>query len=154
MGQDQALERGVESVAEMRKVSYPESRDTLFGHFNNFLYRFNAASTASDDGDTVVKPATTHPLRPGRWEKTAIGGTGGGGGGGTFVENEFAVLSDGQTVFTLSTTFSPGGLSVLWVNGIGYAEGTDYTISGTTVTWLDNPFALEIGDQVTVKFQT
>lgn len=154
MGLDQSLERSVESVSELRKVLYPDQRDTVFAHFNNFVYRFNALSNAADDGDIVVKPDTTHPLRPGRWEKTAIGGTGGGGGGGTFIENEFTVASNGQTAFTLTSSFSSGGLSVLFVNGIGYAEGTEYMISGTTLTWLDAPFTLQIGDRVVIKYQT
>jgi hypothetical protein len=152
MGQDQSLERGVESVGEMRKVSYPQHRDTLFAHFNQFVYRFNVGSNGADDGDTVVKPDTTHPLQPGRWEKTPIGAAG-GGGGGTFVENEFTATA-AQTVFTLSQAFALAGLSILFINGVGYAEGAEYTIAGTTLTWLDVPFALEAGDRVVVKFQT
>lgn len=152
MGLDQSLERAVESVAQLRAVNYPEHRDTVFNHANNFMYRFNSSSFAADDGDNIVKPDTTHPLRPGRWEKTPVGSFP-GGGGGSFIENEFVAASNGQTVFNLTATFAVGGLSVLFVNGVGYAEGTDYTIAGTVLTWLDNDFPLEIGDELTIKFQ-
>lgn len=153
MGQDQSLERSVESVGEMRKVSYPEHRDTLFAHFNQFVYRFNSALSGADDGDVIIKPDTTHPLNPGRWVKTPIGSSG-MGGGGTFAENEFTVVSNGQTAFVLSQAIALAGLSVLFVNGVGYAEGTEYTVAGTSLNWLDVPFTLEIGDKLVLKFQT
>jgi len=83
-----------------------------------------------------------------------IGG-GGGGGGAAFAENEFVAISNGQTIFTLSVAFlGVGGLAILHVNGVVYAKDTDFTISGTTLTWLNNLFALEIGDCVTCFFQT
>lgn len=151
MSLDQALERGVGSVAEMRKISAPENKDTIFAHFNSFIYRFNAASLVADDGDVTVKPDVLISLQPGRWERTPIGSTG-GGGGASFAENEFSA-TPAQTVFTLSGSLVPGGLSVLFVNGLGYAEGTEYTVSGTTLTWLNVPFILEAGDRVVIKFQ-
>ena len=75
------------------------------------------------------------------------------GGGTTFHEDEF-VPTAGQKVFTLSNTVVGGGFSVAIVNGGSYAEDTDYTISGTTFTWLDREFSLDVGDEVTVKYQT
>ena len=67
-------------------------------------------------------------------------------------EDEFTA-SAAQTIFTLSQTFQPNGLSVFSVNGVSYAEGTDYNIGGTTATWLNNDFIMEAGDKIVVKYQ-
>ena len=78
-----------------------------------------------------------------------------GGGGATFTENEFTPTAS-QTIFTLTATYvGANGLSVIGLNTAGgYAEGTHYTISGTTFTWLDTPFTLDTADRLVVKFQT
>lgn len=82
-----------------------------------------------------------------------IGG-GGGGGGASFAKNAFTPTV-GQTVFTLSATFvGIGGLVVATVNGLVYEKDVDYTIAGTTFTWLDVPFTLETTDCLVVVFQT
>jgi len=79
----------------------------------------------------------------------------GAGAAATFVEDEF-IPSASQTVFMLSATYvGANGLTVVGLNTAGgYAEGTHYTISGTTFTWLDNPFTLDGVDRLVVKFQT
>lgn len=60
----------------------------------------------------------------------------------------------GQTNFTLSQSFiGIAGFNAMFINGITYPEGTSYTISGTALTWLDNPFVLLTGMQVIVKYQ-
>lgn len=76
------------------------------------------------------------------------------GGASTFVEDEFAVGFNGQTAFVLSAPMIAAGLSVLTVNGVVYAEGTDYTIVGAALTWLDTPFTLSTADGLIVKYQT
>lgn len=73
-------------------------------------------------------------------------------GSAQFQEDEFAAGAL-QTAFTLSRTFKVGGLSVLFVNGVGFAEGTDYTISGNTLTWLDTDFTLAVGDDIVIKYE-
>lgn len=70
-----------------------------------------------------------------------------------FREEEFTPTA-GQTVFALAAGGIVDGLSVLTVNGVVYAEGTDYTIVGATLTWLDNPFLLETVDCLIVKYQS
>jgi hypothetical protein len=66
-------------------------------------------------------------------------------------EDEFtATLA--QTVFTLTQSAAAGGVVVLTINGQRFAEGTDFTISGTTLTWLDTPFTLEAGDAVVITY--
>lgn len=76
----------------------------------------------------------------------------GGGGGATFQQDSFVALA-AQTLFTLSMTYLASGLSIIIVNGIVYAQGTDYTIAGTTLTWLNTPFVLVGGESVVAKYQ-
>ena len=77
------------------------------------------------------------------------------GGGAAFAENEFTVVTNGDTVFALSIAFlGVGGLAILHVNGVTYAKDTDFTIVGTVLTWLNNLFTLDAGMAVTVFFQT
>ena len=70
-----------------------------------------------------------------------------------FIEDEFTVTSNGQTTFTLSQTPDTQGPFVLLVNSAAYAEGTDFTVVGTLVTWLDTDFTLQIGDHVVVVYR-
>lgn len=84
----------------------------------------------------------------------AVGGGGGGGGSSTFAEAELPVTAPGQTAFVLPVPYLAGGLAVLAVNGIVYAQGTHYTIAGTALTWLDVPFTLSVGDDLIVEYQT
>jgi len=58
----------------------------------------------------------------------------------------------GQTVFTLPSVAADAATYELTVNGVEYVRGTDYTVSGTTLTWL-NPFALILGDRVAIAYQ-
>lgn len=58
----------------------------------------------------------------------------------------------GQTSFTLPSTATDPDTYNLTVNGIEYSRGTDYIVSGTTLTWLDT-FVLAAGDRVIVVYQ-
>ena len=71
----------------------------------------------------------------------------------TWQEDEFTATAS-QTSFTLTESFVSGGLSVLSVDGVTFAEGTDYTISGTNLTWLDTLATLDSGDLVVIRYQT
>lgn len=68
-------------------------------------------------------------------------------------EDEFVVVSNGDTLFSLSETYAASGVSILTVNGVRYAQGTDYNLAGTTLTWLDTPFTLQIGDCIVVAYE-
>lgn len=57
-----------------------------------------------------------------------------------------------QTVFTLSAAADASCENTALVNGVAYIEGTDYTISGTTFTWLDNLFTLDTTDCLEVRY--
>ena len=84
--------------------------------------------------------------------------TGTGGGltpplGTTAFATYIAVATPGQTVFPLVSSYLLGGLAFLWINGVEYLKDTDYTISGTTLTWLDVPFVLSAGDVLKAVYE-
>lgn len=65
------------------------------------------------------------------------GGGGGGGGGQTFVTEVPAGTMDGiNTVFTLSAAPTVG---LLFLNGVEQLPGTDFTLSGNTITYAVAP---------------
>ena len=69
-----------------------------------------------------------------------------------FREQVFAP-SNGQTVFTLAKPIVPiGGLVSLYVNGLAYTRGIDFTVSGVTLNWLNTPFVLATVDCVVVVY--
>jgi hypothetical protein len=83
------------------------------------------------------------------------GTSGGGGGPGSSTFNTYAVNpSLGQTAFILPIPYLAGGLVIVAINGIVYVEGTNYTIVGTTLTWLDTPFTLDSADTLWAEYQT
>lgn len=67
--------------------------------------------------------------------------------------DEPLVLPVGPPVFATSLTYKPGGLAFFWVNGARYLPGVNFTIAGTTVTWLGVPFALEASDELAVSYE-
>lgn len=58
----------------------------------------------------------------------------------------------GQTVFTLLNSDVATTRTLVEVNGQLQHEGNDYTLSGTTLTWLDNDFTLDTTDQLIVYY--
>ena len=66
-------------------------------------------------------------------------------------EDEFTATG-GQTVFALTQPFLAGSMISLSINGQLFAQGTNYTAVGTTLTWLDTPFTLVAGDCVVVAY--
>ena len=67
------------------------------------------------------------------------------------VEN-LTITSNGQTGFALAQTPKDVNDVTVKVNGLSYAITTDYTISGTTLTWLDTDFTLATTDVLTVEY--
>lgn len=63
---------------------------------------------------------------------------------GDYLRNTF-IPTLAQTIFTLSTS-SISGYYFLTVNGLIQTVNVDYTISGTTLTWLNVDFSLSITD--------
>lgn len=71
--------------------------------------------------------------------------------GVTWVEDEFEAQAL-QTVFTLSKTPVNNDTLSLCINGVRYDDEDEYTVVGTTLTWLDTPFVLDAGDEVVVRY--
>jgi len=68
-----------------------------------------------------------------------------------WVEDEF-VASNGQVTFILSQAPSEMASFSLHVNGIVYDDDDDFTVSGTTVTWLNTLFAMDAGDKLLARY--
>lgn len=66
------------------------------------------------------------------------------------VQESFAV-TNGQTVFTLSDTPLDGTAVLLFINGSKQQYSSNYTVSGTTLTWT-NSFSLVVADKVEVWY--
>jgi len=64
----------------------------------------------------------------------------------------FIPTSLGQTVFTLANAVRINVLACLKVNGLDYLQGIDFTLSGTTLTWLDNLFILDQNDTIKLNY--
>ena len=71
--------------------------------------------------------------------------------GVTWIQDEF-VAGAAQTVFVLSTV--PTSLTSLsvYVNGVLYLLGTDFTVVGATLTWLNVDFVMSAGDIVVAHY--
>jgi len=120
------------------------------------LYRLDKASFLPDDDVNVIAarpavvsfaPLVVNPLIPGRWRIETSPAPPGSGGINTDYQ---AVIANGQTVFNLPAL--PTTDVVMQVNGVTYPEGTSWTRVGLVVTWLDVPFLLAIGDEVTFLY--
>ena len=68
-----------------------------------------------------------------------------------WTENEFTPTL-GQTVFTLTPGPSETRSLSLFVNGVRADDVTDFTVVGTTLTWLDTDFSLDTSDKVIVRY--
>jgi hypothetical protein len=59
----------------------------------------------------------------------------------------------GQVTFILSQAPTDAASLSLHVNGIEAIETDDYTVSGTTLTWLNSIFSMETDDAVVIKYK-
>lgn len=82
------------------------------------------------------------------WHVISASGAG-GGGGSLSAKQERLVVFGGQPDDLLFAPVENAAL-VLYVNGILARQGAagEYTISGTTITWLDNNYILDASDEV------
>jgi len=81
--------------------------------------------------------------------------SGGGGGtplGGMRLES-LGPATLGQTAFVLPSTPSNPAAALLLIEGVGYTSPTFFTLSGTSLTWLDVPFTLPAGARVEILYQ-
>ena len=73
-------------------------------------------------------------------------------GSAAWTEDEFTPTL-GQITFFLSIAPSDLNSFSLHVNGIAYDDGLDFTVSGTTLTWLNTPFSLDAADKLLARYQ-
>lgn len=62
------------------------------------------------------------------------------------------VTINGQMVFSLSNVPYNDNAVDLYVNSSFYKNGTDFTVSGQALTWLNNGFILTTDDQVVAVY--
>lgn len=117
-------------------------------------YRTAEFSCASSPGtfghDTLCDDGGVLSVRHGTGAPIPLEGA---GAASTFVEQSY-IPALGQTLFTLPAAYVGGtGHASIHVNSVHYDDQT-YSISGTTLTWLDVPFTLDTNDLVVIHYQT
>jgi hypothetical protein len=68
------------------------------------------------------------------------------------IQETLSIATDEQTIFTLSQTPKDGNDVALAINGIHYINGTDFTVSATTLTWTSVEFSLETTDKLVADY--
>jgi len=106
---------------------------------NDNLY--TADSTHTSGGDFATD------LAAGKW--TLVGSVTSSNG---YPNIEKFIPTLGQTEFTMAGSPTPSIVPILTVNGTEYEILTDYTLSGSTLTWLDNLFTLDGSDVVRIYY--
>lgn len=76
----------------------------------------------------------------------------GGVGHLNWIEVEFTPTA-GQITFLLGSIPADVVSLEFYVNGVLYDDTTDYTVSGSTVTWTNVAFILKTEDKVIIRFQ-
>lgn len=74
-----------------------------------------------------------------------------GAGASSPIEVELPVTTNGQTAFTLPSEVISGGNVRVYVNGVRYDLGDDFTVSGLALTWIGT-LVLETGDEFRVVY--
>jgi hypothetical protein len=77
----------------------------------------------------------------------ASGGSSGSTDGYAPIYEQLTLSTNGQTIFSLSNIPARNNLVLLFISGIKQIYGTDYTVSGQTLTYNNNP-SLVVGDDV------
>ena len=67
-------------------------------------------------------------------------------------QTDLFIATASQTVFVLSETPVDSTDVKMSVNGHFERITEDYTVSGTTLTWLNNNFILEAGDRIEIHY--
>lgn len=80
-----------------------------------------------------------------------VTGIGAGASSARIRDTFTGVVTNGQTMFTLSMTPSDTTLVQMEINGVLYRSTTFLTVSGTTLTWLDT-FVLSSSDVVDIVY--
>lgn len=113
----------------------------------NDYYIVNVGGNTNLNGTSVWTANDWAIFSGGAWRRL-----GGGLATGVDTRDILTVTVNGQTVFTLSTIPENVNISQLMINGCKQTYGTDYTIVGTTVTWLNTNFTLATTDRVEIYY--
>jgi hypothetical protein len=105
------------------------------------------------ESELGTKPSGTYTTVRARLDAIESGGGGGGGSADGYAptQRNLPVTVNGQTIFSLGINPSLPSATELFVNGIKYAYGTDFSVTGATVTWA-GPISLLTTDVVDVIF--
>lgn len=94
----------------------------------------------------------------GRWLSLALYNGAGGGGGGTPLSIQgFNPVGAGPIWTFVLPPLAPASKVQLFINGVFYEQGVDFTVLGSTVTWntgAGSPFPLVNTDRVVCVYQT
>lgn len=119
------------------------------GYLPNRAVRVNASgdldAVAGGMSDCVRVDGTATPCGS---------GGGGGEGGPSFVDHAVpgGTVDGSNATFTLPSTPSPAGSLHLYVNGILQRAGSDFTLSGATVTFLSGAIP-QAGDALAASYR-
>lgn len=75
-----------------------------------------------------------------------------GANAGYVFKDVFIPSVNGQTNFTLTQLPTAGIFPLLTVGGVLQEQGTDYTITGNTLTWLNTSFQLSTTDRIIIYY--
>jgi hypothetical protein len=101
--------------------------------------RTHTISLATTSAVGVVKPDGTTITIDGTGKITAVSSGGGGGGGGSTGEVPSGSLNGSNTAFTLTLSPNPSSSLLLLLNGVEQDQGTDYTLSGSSIAYAVAP---------------
>jgi hypothetical protein len=103
----------------------------------------------NDDRD-LRRVAALLPLLAKSFSAEPRGGA--GSAGRTSLQADRFTAAKAQTQFHLTKTPSDPQQVTFIVGGVIQELGVDYTVSGSTVTWLGASFVIEAGDKVRVDY--
>jgi len=141
------------TVAPIGTAPVVRASDLLGSHrtVDTLLERDNIDPVYRDEGMTVWITATSETYR-------LVGGVTNADwvlvpdSPGAAQVNETFVPANGQTIFNLANApTNPSSVAVI-VNTGKYLQGTNFTVAGSVVTWLDTPFALDTSDVVEIVY--
>ena len=104
-------------------------------------------SIESSDANVFVSKIMGLPALP-----IPPGGGAGSPAGGLRLE-DIGPAGVSQTAFALPSTPSNPNAAVLFADGVEYSSPTFFTISGSTLTWLDVAFTFSGGERVEILYQ-
>ena len=108
------------------------------------FYRVATAGTTSIDGISSWKVGDWIWSTGTVWIRFASSGSDS--------RDSIPITSNGQTVFALTALPENVNTSKLYINGARQKFGTDYTIAGTVLTWLNTNFTLKTSDVLEVYY--